>query len=121
MQPGRAGPLLRTVRSCRRSAQARAALRRRARRSVDHGAGNGRVRRRRRSGTNGRLVKRGFLLYWIAFAVIAAVVLLQVFRSQGGGEASGPAALQGRAAPSFRSQAWAAARRGSMLTADASS
>jgi len=46
-------------------------------------------------------VKRGFLLYWIAFAVIAAVVLLQVFRSQGGGEASGPAALQGRAAPSF--------------------
>jgi thiol-disulfide isomerase/thioredoxin len=40
-------------------------------------------------------------LYWIAGAVIVAVVLWQAFRSQGGSQASGPAALQGQVGPSF--------------------
>lgn len=40
-------------------------------------------------------------LYWIAAAIIVAVVLWQVFRPQGGSQASGPAALQGQQAASF--------------------
>lgn len=39
-------------------------------------------------------------LYWIAAAVIAAVVLTVYFRG-GGSQASGPAALQGQVGPSF--------------------
>lgn len=44
---------------------------------------------------------RGNWLYWIAGAIIVAIVLWQVFRPQGGSQAAGPAALQGRMAPSF--------------------
>lgn len=40
-------------------------------------------------------------LYWIAAAIIAGVVLWQVFRPQDGSQASGPAALQGQMAASF--------------------
>lgn len=45
-------------------------------------------------------VRAGWL-YWIAGAVIVSVVLLQFFRPQNGSQRSGPAALQGRLAPSF--------------------
>lgn len=44
--------------------------------------------------------QRANWLYWIAGAVIVAVVLTVYFRG-GGSQASGPAALQGEAAPSF--------------------
>ncbi|HEY9180748.1 MAG TPA: TlpA disulfide reductase family protein [Candidatus Baltobacteraceae bacterium] len=43
---------------------------------------------------------RGNWLFWIAAAVIAAVVIAVYFRG-GGSQASGPAALQGQPAPSF--------------------
>jgi len=44
--------------------------------------------------------QRANWLYWIAGAVIVAVVLAVYFRG-GGSQASGPAALQGQPAPSF--------------------
>ncbi len=44
---------------------------------------------------------RGNWIYWIAGAIIVGIVLWQVFRPQGGAQASGPAALQGQEAPSF--------------------
>lgn len=44
--------------------------------------------------------QRANWLYWIAGAVIVGVVLAVYFRG-GGSQASGPAALQGQAAPSF--------------------
>jgi thiol-disulfide isomerase/thioredoxin len=44
---------------------------------------------------------RGNWIYWLAGAVIVAIVLWQVFRPQSGAQASGPAALQGQSAPSF--------------------
>lgn len=40
-------------------------------------------------------------LYWIAGALIVAVVLWQMFRPQGGSSGTGPAALQGQVGPSF--------------------
>jgi peroxiredoxin len=44
--------------------------------------------------------QRANWLYWIAGAVIAAIVLTVYFRG-GGSQAAGPAALQGQPAPSF--------------------
>lgn len=45
--------------------------------------------------------KRTNWLYWIAGAVIAAVVLAAYFRGAGTSRSSGPAALAGQPAPSF--------------------